>query len=188
MEKGLRQGVKSLAKLKGTPRKWLLTLHLLFSAIMLGGAVAFLIMSITAASTSDEGMLKACYTMMHILAKTSVKASTIGALVTGILLSMMTQWGLFQYYWIIAKEVLTLLSILLGPIGMYSWTLKAVTLTTAEGLNVLQDPVFIVNNNQLWVGIILQVISLSAMFVISVFKPWGMRKKQAKSHLNEKEQ
>jgi hypothetical protein len=168
--------VKSLVQLKGTPRKWLLTLHLLFSAIMLGGAVAFLILSITAASTSDEGMLKACYTSMHVLAKTSVKASTIGALVTGILLSMLTKWGLFQYYWIIAKEALTLLSTLLGPIGMYLWTLKAVTLTSTEGLIVLQDPVFIVNNNQLWVGIMLQIISISAMFVISVFKPWGKRK------------
>jgi hypothetical protein len=175
--------VKSLAQLKGTPRKWLLILHLLFSAIMLGGAVAFLIMSITAASTSDVGMLKACYTSMHVLAKTSVKASTIGALVTGILLSMLTQWGLFKYYWIIAKEALTLLSILLGPIGMYSWTLKAVTLTSAEGLNVLQDPAFIVNNNQLWVGIILQMISIAAMFIISVFKPWGSRKQKKLNHI-----
>jgi hypothetical protein len=177
-----------LVKLSGTPRKWLLMFHLLFSAIMLGGAVAFLIMSITAASTSDEGMLKASYTIMHILAKTSVKVSTIGALVSGILLSMLTQWGLFRYYWIIAKEALTLLSILLGPIGMYLWTLKAVTLTTSEGLNSLHIPEFIVNNNQLWVGIILQIISIAGMFVISVFKPWGKRKqKQEKSQLNKKE-
>jgi hypothetical protein len=167
-----------LVKLKGTPRKWLLTFHILFSAIMLGGAVVFLIMSITAASTSDEGMLKACFTCMHILAKTSVKVSTIGALVTGILLSMLTQWELFQYYWIIAKEALTLFTILLGPIGMYSWTLKAVNLTTAEGLDALHNAAFIVNNNQLLVGIILQIISIAAMFAISVFKPWGKRKQK----------
>jgi hypothetical protein len=166
-----------LTKLNGRPRKWLLILHLLFSAIMLGGAVAFLIMSITAANTSDEGVLKACYTSMHVLAKTSVKASTIGALVSGILLSVLTHWGLFKYYWIIAKEALTVLSLVLGLIGMNSWTLKAVTLTTARGLNALHDSAFIVNNNQLWVGIMLQIISLIAMFIISVFKPWGPRKK-----------
>jgi hypothetical protein len=167
-----------LAKLKGTPRKWLLILHLLFSAIMLGEAIVFLIMSITAGNTSDEGMLKASYSIMHALAKAPIKASTIGTLVTGILLSVLTPWGLFRYYWIIAKEALMLLSILLGPFGMYLWTLKSVTLTTSKGLNALQDSAFIVNNNQLWVGIILQIISLAAMFIISVFKPWGSRKQK----------
>ncbi|MCY9694691.1 hypothetical protein [Paenibacillus alginolyticus] len=165
-------------KMTLTQRRWLLTIHLLFSAIMLGGAVVFLILSIIAANTSDEGALKACYTSMHVLAKTSIRASTIGTLVTGILLSVLTQWGLFKFYWIIAKEVLTVLSIVLGPIGMYLWTLKAVTLTTEEGLNALQDPAFIVNNDQLWVGIFLQIISLVAMFTISVFKPWGSRKQK----------
>jgi hypothetical protein len=166
-----------------TQRRWLLTIHLLFSAIMFGVAVAFLILSIAAANTSDEGVLKACYTSMHVLAKTSVKVSTIGTLVTGILLSVLTQWGLFKYYWIIAKEVLTVLSIVLGPIGMYFWTLKAVTLTTAEGLNALHDQAFIVNNVQLWIGIILQIISLIAMFIISVFKPWGPRKQKNQPNL-----
>jgi hypothetical protein len=84
---------------------------------------------------------------------------------------MLTQWGLFKFYWIIAKEGLTLLSIVQGPIGMYFWTLKAVTLTSAEGLNALHDPAFTVNSGQLWMGIVLQIISLAAMFVISVFKP-----------------
>ncbi|QGQ97532.1 hypothetical protein EHS13_22900 [Paenibacillus psychroresistens] len=166
-----------MAKLKGTQRKWLLILHLLFSAIMLGEAVVFLLMSITAANTNDEGMLKASYGIMHVLAQTPIKTATIGTLVSGILLSVLTSWGLFRYYWIIAKEALMLVSILLGPLGMYLWTLKAVTLTTSEGLNALEDSAFIINNNQLWVGIILQIISLAAMFIISVFKPWGSRKK-----------
>lgn len=172
-----------MGKLKMTQRKWLLTIHLLFSAIMFGVAVAFLILSITASNTSDEGVLKACYTGMHVLANSSVIASTIGTLVTGILLSVLTQWGLFKYYWIIAKEVLTVLSIVIGPIGMNYWTLKAVTLTNVEGLNALQDPAFIVNNDQLWVGIILQIVSLVAMFIISVFKPWGQRKQKNQPNL-----
>ncbi|NGQ95885.1 hypothetical protein G3578_12035 [Brevibacillus sp. SYP-B805] len=172
-----------MGKLNVTQRRWLLALHLLFAAIMFGVAIVFLILSITAANTNDEGVLKACYTSMHLLAKTSVRASTIGTLVTGILLSVLTQWGLFKYYWIIVKEGLTILSIILGPIGMYFWTLKAVTLTTAEGLGALQDPAFTVNSAQLWTGIILQILSLAMMFVISVFKPWGSRKQKNRSNL-----
>lgn len=159
-----------------TRRKWLLTLHLLFSAILLGVSVIFLILSISAATTNDEGVLQACYTAMHLLAKTAVRYSTIGAAVTGILLSVLTPWGLFKHYWIMVKEGLTLLSIAIGPIGMYFWTLKAVTLATAEGLQVVSNPDFTVNSGQLWTGIMLQLLSIAAMFVISVFKPWGKRK------------
>jgi hypothetical protein len=170
--------VNGISKLSVSQRKWLLSAHVLFSAIMFGVAFAFLILSITAANTSDEGVLKACYLSMHILAKTSIRASTIGALVTGILLSVLTHWGLFKYYWIIAKEGLMIFSILLGPIGMEAWTLKAVTLTSAEGLVALNNPAFTVNSGQFWTGIILQILSIGGMFVISVFKPWGPRKQK----------
>ncbi|MBP1990545.1 hypothetical protein [Paenibacillus eucommiae] len=168
-------------KLNATQRKWLLLAHLLFSAIMFGGAVFFLILSITAATTSDEGILKACYTGMHVLAKTSVRASAIGALITGILLSMLTSWGLFKYYWIMAKEGLMIISILLGPISMETLTLKAVTLTSEAGLSSLHDPAFALNSGLLWSGIILQIVSIGSMFVISVFKPWGPRRPKSRS-------
>ncbi|MDQ6598768.1 DUF2269 family protein [Bacillus salipaludis] len=167
-----------MRRLSLTKRKWLLILHLLFSAIMLGVSIVFLILSITAANTNDVNVLKACYSSMHVLAKTSIRASTIGTVITGILLSVLTQWGLFKFYWIIVKEWLTLLSLILGPFAMYSLTLKAVTLTANNGVNVLFDPAFTVNKWQLWCGIILQIISLVSMFVISVFKPLGERKKK----------
>jgi hypothetical protein len=83
---------------------------------------------------------------MHMLAKTSIRASTIGTVVTGILLSVWTNWGLFRCRWIIVKEILTILSIGLDVVGMYFWTLKAAALTSAEGLNTLQNPAFTVNN------------------------------------------
>jgi hypothetical protein len=168
--------VNGLGKLGATEKKWLLTLHLLFSGLMLGEAFVFLILSITAVTTNDTGVLQACYTSMHVLSKTAVRYSVIFALMTGILLSVRTQWGLFKFYWIIAKEGLTILSVALGPIGMYVWTLKAVKLTSAEGSRVFQDPAFIVNRGELWTGIILQILSLTAILVISVFKPWGQRK------------
>ncbi|MBD2868240.1 hypothetical protein [Paenibacillus arenilitoris] len=165
-----------MKRLALTPKKWLLALHLLFAGIMLGVTVVFLVLSIAAANTDSGDILKACYNGMHILAESSVRASTIGTVVTGILLSVLTHWGLFKYYWLIAKELLTVLSIGLGVVGMYEWSLKAVTIVTAEGLGAWQNPTFAVNNGQLVTGIVLQIASLAAMFVLSVFKPWGPRK------------
>ncbi|MGE8077406.1 hypothetical protein [Peribacillus loiseleuriae] len=171
-----------MRKISLTQKRWLLTIHILFAAIMFGVTVAFLILSLTAANTSSLDVLKACYNGMHILAKTSVKASTIGTLITGILLSVLTNWGLFKFYWIIVKEVLTIVSIGLGVVGMYRWSLSAVTFVSTAGFDAWQYPSFVVNNEQLLIGIILQIISLGTMFVISVFKPWGQRKKSDKSN------
>lgn len=165
-------------KLTVRQRKWLLSAHILFSAIWIGNSVVFVVLGIVSATTIDPGVLSACYTVMHLLSTSSLRASTIGTVVTGVLLSVLTSWGLFRYYWIIAKEVLTLLCILLGAVGMYFWTLRAVTLIPASGMDVWQQPDFVVNNGQLWVGIVLQVLSLAAMIVLSVWKPWGRRKQK----------
>jgi hypothetical protein len=169
-----------MRKLSITKKRWLLSLHILFASIMFGVAVTFLVLSIAAANTSSLDVLQACYNGMHILAKSSVRASTIGTLVTGVLLSLWTNWGLFKFYWIIAKEVLTIFSIGLGFVGMYTWSLNAVTLVSTDGWDVWQNSAFIVNNEQLLIGIVLQIISLGTMFVLSVFKPRGQRKKKVK--------
>ncbi|WP_237763079.1 hypothetical protein [Paenibacillus sp. A3] len=105
-----------------------------------------MVLGVVSATTGDSGVLSACYTVMHLLSTSSLRASTIGTVVTGVLLSVLMSWGLFRYYWIIAKEALTLLCILLGAVGMYFWTLRAVTLIPASGMDVWQRPDFVVNN------------------------------------------
>jgi len=168
-----------MGKLSVTGRRWLLIVHLLFAAIMLGTAVIFLVLSIIAATTPDVDIIRSCYTVMRMFADSSVRASTIGTLATGILLSVLTKWGLLRYYWIIAKETLSLAAVLLGPVGMHFWSLRAVTLLQAGGGQALHSQAFVVNSGQLWTGIVLQIVSLVSIYIISVFKPWGVRQRQS---------
>ncbi|MEQ4482139.1 hypothetical protein [Cohnella silvisoli] len=154
-------------------RRVLLTLHLLFVAILFGVHVVLITVSLTAAVTSDESVLKACYTVMHLLAATSIRASTIGTVVTGILLSVFTSWGLFRFYWIIAKEILTLLCMVIGLVGIYDWTLKGVRVTDSFGMLARSSPDFTANQAFLFTGVVLQLLSMVAMYAISVWKPWG---------------
>lgn len=150
-------------------RRILLLLHLIFAGIMLGVQAVFIILGLTASVTKDAEVLQACYTIMHLLADSSVRASTIGTTVTGIALSLMTSWGLFRYYWIIAKEVLTLLAIGIGFIGLYEWTLR--------GLN--DDGSLTIHHTWLLIGIALQTASLVIMYILSLWKPGGKRKTPA---------
>ena len=164
-------------KLTLTQRRVLLLLHILFAAIMLGGQVAFIILGLTATVTQDAATLKACYTAMHLLADSSVRASTIGTTITGIMLSVMTPWGLFRYYWIIAKEALTVLAIVIGFVGLYEWTLKGLQLadSVSYASSTWGEPAFVVNHVWLLIGIALQTISIIVMYILSVWKPGGKR-------------
>lgn len=162
-------------KLSIAQKRWLLSLHIVFSAIMLGETVVIVILSLTALTTKSGDVLRACYTILHVLSRTGVRYAPIFAVTTGIMLSAMTPWGLFRYYWIIVKEILTLLSLAIGMVGFYVWSVRGLSIVSTEGLVAWHNPVFLVNHKQLWIGIVLQLISLVAMFVISVFKPWGRR-------------
>ncbi|WP_246066820.1 hypothetical protein [Paenibacillus koleovorans] len=162
-------------RISQTTRKWLLSLHLLFSGILLGCTVVIVILSITALTTASSDTLRSCYQVMNIVAGSSIRVSSIGMVVTGVLLSVWTHWGLFRYYWLIYKQVMTLASIGVGIIGFYMWSMKGIELVESVGLDAVHSSAYVINAQQLWVGLIFQVISLVSMFVISVFKPWGRR-------------
>jgi hypothetical protein len=147
--------------MKGPRKKIILIAHILLSAIMVGNMATFLILSITTVTTKDPSIVKGSYTVMNILAHTSIRASTIGATVTGIILSVTSYYGLFTFWWVMVKEVLTVMLIGINLWGIYTWTLTG--LETQQSL-------------ALWFGIIIQLISLVFMFVISKYKPWGKRK------------
>lgn len=157
-----------------TPKKWLLSLHILFASIWFGITVAFFILSINVMMTHEVSIIKAYYTSLLQLETTAGRASIIGTVTTGILLSVLTQWGLFKYMWVIAKEVLTLLSITLGFVYIYVWTIAGSKMIMPNEVSTA----FMTNHLQLLIGIGVQIFSLGSMFVISVFKPWGKRYKR----------
>jgi len=157
-------------------KKLVLMLHIAFSGIMLGSAAIFLIVSLTAATTDDPAMVEACYRVLRVLATSSVRASTIGTVVTGIVLSVGTHWGLVKYDWLIAKQVLTLVTIVVGFVGMNVWTLRGLELASGGSGGPAADAgAFVVNETYLFIGIGLQLVSLVAMFALSVYKPRGKR-------------
>lgn len=156
-----------------TQKKWWLTAHILFSAIWLGVTVTFLILSISVLITNDIGTIKAYYLSMLRLEQTAGRVSIIGTVITGFLLSILTKWGLLKFYWIIFKEIITLICMALGFLFIYFWTLKGFN----DSDKFLSDA-FFVNHYQLMTGIVLQIIFLTTLFIISVFKPWGQRMKK----------
>jgi hypothetical protein len=92
--------------------------------------------------------------------------------VSGLLLAWLTQWGLFRFYWIIAKEVITLAIIVLDQV-IIRWNSSAIALTATDASN----PAYFSIRNILLVGILVRLGLLLVVIVISIFKPWGQRKR-----------
>jgi hypothetical protein len=91
-------------------RKLVLVLHVATSLGFLGAVAAFLALAITGATAEPMTSL-AVYQAMQVVTWQVVVPLALASLLIGIVQSLGTPWGLFRYYWVIVKLVLTIVAI-----------------------------------------------------------------------------
>ncbi|MDP8997974.1 MAG: hypothetical protein M3O03_13395 [Pseudomonadota bacterium] len=89
-------------------RKFALIVHVTSSVGLLGSIAAFLALAIVGFSSANDQTIRACYLAMQIAAKFVIVPLAFAALLTGIIQSFGTTWGLFQHYWVLMKLLLTI--------------------------------------------------------------------------------
>jgi hypothetical protein len=152
-------------------RKLVLTAHITFSVGWLGAVAVFLIHAITGLNSPNLSIVQAAYLAMELSASLLIVPFCFGALVSGVVQSLGTQWGLFKHYWIVIKLILTiiitvLLLLHLEPIGNMAETAMTSTSTLSN-----------IENRGLREQLVIQAAAafliLLAITTISVYKPWG---------------
>ena len=95
----------------------------------------------------------------------------VGALITGLIYSLWTNWGFFKHTWIIVKWIMTILQILFGALVLGPCINRNVMIA-----DQLRDAVFLNNiqTTQIWGTV--QTMLLLFVIVISVQKPWKKKK------------
>lgn len=88
-------------------RKHILTTHIIYSVGWVGAVAAFLVLAIAGYTTTDTQVVAGMYASLRVLIWYVIVPLSVLSLVTGIIQSLGTPWGLFRYYWVIAKLVLT---------------------------------------------------------------------------------
>ena len=88
-------------------RKFTLTLHIVASIGWIGVVVGFLALAIAGLVSSDTSLALASYPEMDFSYRTVVIPLGLASLVTGLVCSSVTDWGLFRHYWVAVKLVLT---------------------------------------------------------------------------------
>ena len=90
-------------------RKFALTAHVTSSVGTLGAVAGFLALAFAGLNSTDSQMVRAAYLAMELTARYVIVPPVLASLLTGIVQSLGTPWGLFRHYWVLTKLLLNVL-------------------------------------------------------------------------------
>ena len=94
-------------------RKVALIVHLTVSIGWIGAVVVFLALVVAAMTSQDAQTLRAAWIAMDLTGSFTIVPLALGSLLTGLVMSLGTKWGLFRHYWVLISLVLTILAIVI---------------------------------------------------------------------------
>lgn len=154
--------------LRPRARKTWLVLHVGFSVGWLGAAMAMLVLALVGASTTNMQLRHYAYEIMHIFDLAIVIPLVLLSLLTGLVVSLGTKWGLVRYRWVLTKFVIALSIPVFAALEESSWVRQAGTLTGAD-----RDADLASTDTKLWACFVVFSLLLWAATALSTTKPWG---------------
>jgi hypothetical protein len=148
-------------------RKFALTAHLTFSVGFLGAALAYLALGVSAVTSQDAQTVRAAWIAMELIGWYVIVPLSLASLLTGLVMSLGTPWGLFRHYWVLITFVLTSFATVILLLHMPNVSSLADVAREADGatLGRLGGDLFHAGGGLL----VLLVIT-----VLNVYKPRGM--------------
>jgi hypothetical protein len=146
----------TISPLPPKTRKLVLTVHVVSSVGWLGTALVILVLVTAALVTADPELRRAAYLVLNLLDSTIVVPVGLAGLISGVLLSLTTHWGLVRHYWVAVKLVLTVV--------VFD---EAVARTAAPGADAGQA------GTELLIPGVMALLILTVATVLSTYKPWG---------------
>ena len=149
-------------------RRFTFTTHITSSVGWVGAALAFLALAVIGFISDDPLKVRGAYLLMAPAAWFVLVPLAHASLLSGLVLSLGTTWGLFRYYWVALKLGITVFATVILLIYMG---------TFREMAGVAADPVIdlaVVRNASPIVHAILALILLLAATWLGIYKPFGM--------------
>jgi hypothetical protein len=91
-------------------RKFALSVHITFSVGWIGAVAAYIALDVTTATSQDGQTLRTAYLAMELIARYVIVPLAFASLLTGIVMSLGTKWGLFRHYWVLISLMLTMIA------------------------------------------------------------------------------
>ena len=111
-------------------RKFALTMHVVSSVGWLGAVAAFLGLAIAGLASDEEQTVRAVYVAMEATGWFVLVPLALASLITGVVQSLGTKWGLFRHYWVLVKLVINVVASVILVLYMDTLVGLADTATT----------------------------------------------------------
>lgn len=157
-------------------KNWLLSLHIATGGLWLGTALCSVALALSIVLLKLGDAIHGINLARNVLGQYIIIPSAVFSVITGVLLCGFTNWGFFKHYWVIAKQLVTLLLIVLGSVWLGPMTKEMTALSEAGRTQVLQNPDYLTLQTTVTLGGTLQTLALLVVIVVSTVKPWGKRK------------
>jgi uncharacterized membrane protein len=160
-------------------RKAALTVHITLSVGWIGAVAAYIALDVAAATSHDALILRAAYAGMDNIAGGVIVPLALASLLTGVVMSVGTRWGLFRHYWVLISLLLTTIATLV---------LLAETQTISRFADTAADPTTSSDDLRALGNTLVHSVGglavLLVILVLNMYKPRGMtrygwRKQQA---------
>lgn len=148
-------------------RKLVLLLHVISSVGFLGAVATFLALAILGLSGDAEAQ-RSAYMVMPALTWGVIVPLAATTLTVGVVQSLGTPWGLFRYYWVIVKLVLTVIALIV--LLIQTPTISQLASAAADGTLAAETGGRFSMVLHAAGGAVVLVIAT----ILSIFKPRGM--------------
>jgi hypothetical protein len=155
-----------------TLRKLNLAGHVVSSVGWVGSVAAFLALSIAGLMSADAETVRGAYVAMNLIGQFVIVPLSVVALLTGIIQSLGTEWGLFRHYWLLMKFLLTLAANFLLLLHQFTAVGRAAKLASAATAGTM--PSAGRTGVQLVGDAGLGLLVLLIITILSFYKPWGL--------------
>jgi uncharacterized membrane protein len=149
-------------------RKFALTAHVTASVGWLGAIIVFLALAVVGLTSQEAPTVRGAYLVMEPAAWFVLVPLAFASLLTGLVQSLGTAWGLFRHYWVLFKLLITVFATIVLLIYMKTFRFMA---------DVAADPsadLGAVRNASPMVHAALALLALLVATALAVYKPRGM--------------
>ena len=150
-------------------RKFALTIHVTSSIGWFGAVAVFLALSIAGMTSSDAQLVRAAYLVMGVTTWFVIVPLALVSGLSGVVSSLGTRWGLFRYYWVLVKLVITVLATIVLLIHT-----QPIDLLTGIAAKTTVSAYPYALQLQMVVASSAALVALLVLTVLSVYKPRGM--------------
>jgi hypothetical protein len=150
-------------------RKFALAAHLTLSVGWIGAVAAYMALDVAAATSQDAQTLRAAYLAMGSIARYVIVPLAFASLLTGLVMSLGTKWGLFRHYWVLISLLLTVIA---------TAVLLVETQTISHFADLAADPTTSGDDLRALGGTLVHSVGgtvvLLVILVLNTYKPQGM--------------